>query len=119
MLHEPTSMPIDVVLARPGLHGEFLARRRRVDIGGVVVPLISVEDLVATKILAARRKDLEDVRGVLLEQWERVDFDRIERVLSTLQAAVGDPKLERRMQRIVRQVRANLPPKKPQPRRRR
>jgi hypothetical protein len=66
MTHAATHMPVDVVIARPGLQSDFLKRCRRVDIGGHTVPLISVEDLVVTKVLAGRRKDLEDIRGVLL-----------------------------------------------------
>ncbi|WP_438005132.1 DUF6036 family nucleotidyltransferase [Sorangium sp. So ce321] len=61
-------MPIDVVIAASSLHIEFLERRRLVALGGVRVPMTSPEDLVVTKVLTGRPKDLEDVRGVLLEQ---------------------------------------------------
>jgi predicted nucleotidyltransferase len=74
MLHLATGMPVDVVISQPGLQEEIWNRSRPVEIGGVQVPLVSVEDLVAMKILAGRRKDLEDVRGILLEQWDGVDF---------------------------------------------
>ncbi len=108
LVHANTRMPVDVVIARPGLHVEFMTRRRRVDLGGHCVPLISVEDLIASKVLAARRKDLEDVRGVLCEQWDTVDFVQIDRVLSALEKALDDPRLKRRFERIVRQVKKLL-----------
>src|SRR5262249_284421 len=68
LVHGPTSLPLDLVVAAAGLEQEFLARATLVDVGGVEVPLMSVEDLLAVKVLAGRRKDLEDVRGVLLER---------------------------------------------------
>src|SRR5262249_46485204 len=76
MVHAATAMPLDLVIAAPGLDEEFLARARPVDLGGVLVPVISVEDLLAMKVLAGRRKDLEDVRGVLIEQRGRIDLAR-------------------------------------------
>lgn len=108
LAHKATRMPVDLVIAQPGLQSEFLGRCRRVDVGGYVVPLISVEDLIATKVLAARRKDLEDVRGVLCEQWDSIDFGRIDLVLSELELALDDHGLKRRLDRIVRQVRKLL-----------
>jgi hypothetical protein len=101
LVHRRTAMPVDVVLAGPGLHGEFLARRRLVDIGGVRVPMISPEDLVVTKVLAGRPKDLEDLRGVLLEQ-ESLDLNHARALLGELEEALGDSRLLRRLDRIVR-----------------
>jgi len=101
LVHRPTAMPIDVVLAGPGLHGEFLARRRLVDIGSVRVPMISPEDLVVTKVLAGRPKDLEDLRGVLLEQ-EELDLAHVRALLGEMEEALGDDRLLRRLERIIR-----------------
>ena len=100
MVHVRTALPIDVVLVGRGLQQEFVARRRRVDVGGVRVPMISPEDLVATKVLAGRRKDIEDIRGVLLEQ-QRFDFTRVRDVLGRLERALGDGRLLRRFERLV------------------
>lgn len=108
MVHHPTAMPLDLVVVQPGLQQEFLARTRAVDVGGVDVPMISPEDLIASKILAARRKDLEDVRGVLLEQWEFLDFAWIEAVVTRLDEALVSQKLRARLRRIVRQTKKVL-----------
>jgi hypothetical protein len=101
MVHMRTGMPMDVVLVGAGLQQEFVARRRSVDVGGVRVPMISAEDLVATKVLAGRRKDMEDVRGVLLEQ-PRLDLARIRDVLQRLTRALGDERLVPRFERLLR-----------------
>jgi Nucleotidyltransferase of unknown function (DUF6036) len=115
LVHEPSAMPVDVVLAQPGLHSEFFDRSRRVDVGGVTVPLISPEDLVALKLFAARRKDLEDVRGVLLEQWGKIDLEAIESVLTAIEGPERDTKSKRRLSRQLAAVRKMIEP----PRRRR
>lgn len=96
LAHESTGIPVDAVFAGPGLESEFLSRARPVDLGGVTVPVISPEDLVVTKILAGRPKDLEDVRGVLAEQSGRLDLARVRRSLGLLEQALdrGDLLLE-------------------------
>jgi hypothetical protein len=104
MRHDATKMPVDVTLARPGLHVKFLDRCRRVEIGGAKVPLISAEDLIAIKILAARRKDLEDVRGILLEQHAILKLERVDEVLRDLERATSDARLRARFARVQKQV---------------
>lgn len=54
LIHESSGMPVDIVLAGPGLEDEFLARVIAVDIDDVAVPVISPEDLLITKVLAGR-----------------------------------------------------------------
>jgi predicted nucleotidyltransferase len=97
-----TGTPVDAVLAATGLHDDFLARARRLDLGGVKVPVVSPEDLVVQKILAGRRKDLDDVRGVLDRQRAHLDAARIRDVLTALEHATGDARLLRRFDRLAR-----------------
>ena len=105
LAHVPTSMPVDAVLASAHLQREFLSRARRVDLGGAVVPVVSAEDLVAQKILAGRRKDLEDVRGVIARQGAALDLARVRDVLERLEAATGDARLLGRLARAVKAAR--------------
>ncbi len=88
-VHESSRIPVDVVLAGPGPEEEFLARARTVEIEGVEVPVISPEDLVVTKILAGRPKDLEDIRGVLRQAEPAFDFGRVRSLLAALEDALG------------------------------
>lgn len=111
LVHRPTAMPVDVVLASPGLHAEFLARRRLVDVGSVRVPMISPEDLLVTKILAGRPKDLEDSRGVLLEQ-KGLDLDYVRALLGELGEALGESRLLRRLDRILRSIKPEGAPRR-------
>jgi hypothetical protein len=93
-VHRDSKIPVDVVLAGPGLEEEFLQRARSVDLGGVVLPVISPEDLIVTKVLAGRPKDIEDIRGVLRERLGELDLAHIRRLLRLLEAALGERDLK-------------------------
>ena len=54
------------------------------------------------KVLAGRRKDLEDVRGVLAVQEDRVNLGRVRDFLGALESATGERKLLARLERLVR-----------------
>lgn len=89
-VHASSQWPLDVVLAGPGLEERFLRDAVDVDVGeGVRVPMIRAEDLLVTKILAGRPKDLDDVRGVLLERLDRLDLGSIRETLASLEDALG------------------------------
>ncbi len=100
LVHEPSTIPVDLLLAGSGLHEDFLDRRRHVDVGGALVPMLSPEDLVITKVLAGRRKDLEDIRGVLAERGAELDIARIRDLLGGAEEALGRPGLLRRFERL-------------------
>jgi hypothetical protein len=55
----------------------------------LTVPIISAEDLVVTKVLAGRPKDLEDIRGILLAQSDGLDTGAVRRLLGQLESALG------------------------------
>ena len=77
------------MLAGPGLEEQFLQRAVRVEIEGIAVPIITPEDMLVTKILAGRPKDLEDVRSVLLERAATLDAERIRSTLAGLEEALA------------------------------
>jgi predicted nucleotidyltransferase len=104
LVHRLTSMPLDVVLASTDLQREFLDRARLVDAGGIQVPMMSPEDLVVTKVLAGRPKDLDDVRGVLHEQ-PSLDVERVRALLGQLEAKLEEPRLVARFERLLKSSR--------------
>jgi hypothetical protein len=103
-VYVPNGLPLDVVLAGPGLEEMFLSRAVQVRVGDVTVPVISPEDLIVSKILAGRPKDLEDVRGILLERLPQLDLEIIRTTISLLEEALsrGDlsPVLEAELARL-------------------
>jgi hypothetical protein len=92
-IHRGSRMPLDVVLAGPGLEEEFFRRAIQVDVNGTLIPVISPEDLIATKTLAGRAKDIEDIRAVLHAQQATIDVTRIRRILGLLQQALAQSDL--------------------------
>jgi predicted nucleotidyltransferase len=92
-VHQGTGIPVDIVLAGAGLEDEFLDRAVDVRIEGIVVPVISPEDLIITKVLAGRPKDIEDVRGVLRERADTLDTSRIRDTLHLLEEALAQSDL--------------------------
>ena len=92
-VHTGSGLPLDVVLAGPGLEELFLSRAVPVTIGDLVVPVISPEDLIATKILAGREKDIEDVRSILRERYSSLDLALIRATLVLIEEALGQSDL--------------------------
>ena len=93
LVHAATGLPVDIVLAGPGLEEEFLDRAVMHNIDGVAVPVIQVCDLIVLKILAGRAKDIEDVTALLRIQAGSIDEQRIRSVLTRLERALGQSDL--------------------------
>jgi hypothetical protein len=108
-VHAASGLPVDIVLAGPGLEELFLSRAVPVAMGDTVIPVISPEDLIATKILAGRPKDIEDVRGILRERLSTLDLESIRSTLALLEGALGQsdfrPSFERELAREEEQAR--------------
>jgi len=87
-LHVPNQLPLDVVLAGPGIEDTFIQRAVTVEIEGRSVPVVSPEDLIVMKILAGRPKDVEDAQSVLAERLDRLDLGYIRTMLAMLEEAL-------------------------------
>lgn len=93
VVHIGTDLPVDIVLAGPGLEEEFLRRAVVQSIDGVAVPVVEIADLVILKVLAGRPKDLEDVIMLLRINGEAVDIGRVRAILGMLEDALGQSDL--------------------------
>ncbi|MGH7340182.1 MAG: DUF6036 family nucleotidyltransferase, partial [Burkholderiales bacterium] len=99
-LHPRSGMPIDVVLAGPGLEDLFFQRRRRRTVDGVPVPVASPEDIVVMKALAGRGKDDDDVVAILAAQ-PKLDLAWVRRTLHTLERALDQSDLSSRFEKLL------------------
>jgi len=88
VVHRASALPIDLVLAGPGLEQRFLEELHIEKIGRRAIPVLSPENLVVTKLLAGRAKDLEDVRELLARRRATIDHVHVEGLLSQLEAAL-------------------------------
>lgn len=103
VVHRATRIPVDCVLAGPGLEQAFLSRARDVPLGDVRIPIVSAEDLVAMKILAGRPKDLDDVATVLTAGKD-LDVDLVRTTLRMLERGLDRNDLVTELDRIVSRV---------------
>ena len=101
LVHGATGLPVDVVLAGPGLEDEFLARAVYLSVDSVRVPVVEVSDLVILKVLAGRPKDLEDVVVLLRVQGPQVDGARVRHILRMLEEALGQSDLVAAFERAL------------------
>jgi hypothetical protein len=93
VLHLRTNVPVDLVLAGPGLEEAFLERAVVHDLGGVAVRVARAEDLVVMKILAGRAKDLEDIAAIVAARGADLDASEISSTLAMVESALGQSDL--------------------------
>ena len=92
-VHIPTGLPVDVVLAGPGLEEQFLERTRLLDVEGVRIPVASPEDLVVMKVLAGRVRDDEDIRAIADANADTLDLPYVRTTIRALEEALGQSDL--------------------------
>lgn len=104
LVHSPSGMPIDIVLAGPGLEELFFKRRRRRMVDGVRVPVASPEDVIVMKVLAGRGKDEDDTVAILAAR-SRLDLPLIRKTLAVLEAALDQGDLRPRFEQLLARAR--------------
>lgn len=100
-----SGVPVDVVLAGPGLEELFFERTVQRRIGKMVVPVASAEDLIVMKLLAGRSKDHEDIRGILSAN-ASLNMDQVRETLRLLEAALAQTDLLSTLEALRRPPRA-------------
>lgn len=93
VVHVASDLPVDVVLAGPGLEEEMLARARPRQVGTALIPFVDLNDLIALKLLAGRNKDLEDVRALIRASPPDLSLDLARRRIADLGALLDDSTL--------------------------
>jgi hypothetical protein len=102
LVHAGTRIPVDVVLAGPGLEDLFFSRAEKHVIAGVQVPVAAAEDIVTMKILAGRPRDLDDVAAIVRAR--PLARDRVQSTLSRLEQALDRRDLVPEFERLLRQA---------------
>jgi Nucleotidyl transferase AbiEii toxin, Type IV TA system len=102
LVHAKSRIPVDVVLAGPGLEELFFSRAEERNVGGVRIPVAAAEDIVTMKVLAGRLKDLDDVVSILRAC--SLDADRVRSTLRLLEQALDRRDLLDEFERLLRQA---------------
>jgi hypothetical protein len=105
VVHRRTSLPVDLVLAGPGLEELFFERLERVEVEGDRFPVASAEDMVVMKILAGRPRDLEDAGAIIAAQEQTLDFASVEGLLRALEQALDQGDLLPQLDALRRRAR--------------
>lgn len=101
MTHVGTRLPTDIVLAGTPLEDAMLERATKKKVGGVRIPFVNVNDLVALKLLAGRAKDIEDVESLVRARVADLDLKEARRRVAELGAALDDSAMVATFDRIV------------------
>ena len=88
--HKQTEIRIDISLGMSGFDKESIANSSPSMIEGRLVKVVSPEYLAVMKQLAARPRDLDDIRGILIRQGEDFDWNLTLRLAKDLSAAIDD-----------------------------
>jgi hypothetical protein len=102
LVHAKSRIPVDVVLAGPGLEELFFSRAEERNVGGVRIPVAAAEDIVTMKVLAGRLKDLDDVASILRAC--SLDPDRVRSTLRLLEQGLDRRDLLDEFERLLRQA---------------
>lgn len=65
---------VDLFLAEKNFQEEAIRRARKIKLNKTIITIISPEDLILTKLIAGRERDIDDVREILLENRKKIDF---------------------------------------------
>ena len=106
MVHEPSGVPVDVSLASLPFEEAAIARRQIVRFERVAIPVPRAEDLIVYKLIAARRRDLDDVEMLLVIHGETVDVARVRKVVGEFCEVLEDSSRLRALDDVLKRVRA-------------
>jgi len=94
LLHTPSSLPLDIVIAGPGLEDRFFDRAITRLVEDVRVPVASAEDIIIMKVLAGRPKDIEDIVAIAAGYGDALGVDDVRQTLGAVEAALGQSDLK-------------------------
>jgi hypothetical protein len=77
--HAATGIRVDFIFSSTEYERQAIQRAQPVMLAGEAVPFATAEDLIIHKLFAARPRDLEDARGVLLRKGSELDWNYIEK----------------------------------------
>jgi hypothetical protein len=77
-----------LALALSGFEQQAIARAKQLELAGCLVPVATAEDLIIMKSFAGRPRDDDDVRGIIVAQGERLDWQYCEQTAAKLGESV-------------------------------
>lgn len=101
MQHSPTSIEADLALGMLSFEQELVERSQNRDLGGFSLPFATPEDLIITKAVAARPRDLSDIEGIV-DNNSDLDKARIRLVVGEMAHLLEMPELMENLENLLK-----------------
>jgi hypothetical protein len=89
--HEPSGVTMEISFAWLPFEEEALSRAVLTDFSGVSLRVAIPEDLIVYKATAWRDRDRSDIERLLTLHGDRIDLDRVRRLIVEIAAVLEDP----------------------------
>jgi predicted nucleotidyltransferase len=99
--HIDTGIEIDVTLAWLPFEEEAIAHAQPIEVEGVELPVVRVEDLLVYKAVAFRELDQRDIRALVMLHRDEIDLERVVRIVGQFAEAVEDPDRVGELERLL------------------
>jgi predicted nucleotidyltransferase len=101
LVHEPTGIKIDLSVAGLPFEQEMLSRASTIPVGDFEVKVPSPEDLIITKAVAHRPRDLVDIASIV-EIHQKLDRSRVRRLVKEFATVLEMPEIADDLERILK-----------------
>jgi hypothetical protein len=101
LVHEPTGIKVDLSVAGLPFEKEMLSRASTVAVGDFEVTIPSPEDLIITKAVAHRPRDLVDIDSII-ETHPQLDLSRIRNLVKEFAAVLEMPEIADDLDKILK-----------------
>ncbi len=91
LVHEPSGVTMEISFAWLPFEEEALSRAVMTDFSGVSLRVAIPEDLIVYKAAAWRDRDRSDIERLLTLHGDRIDLDRVRRLIVEIAAVLEDP----------------------------
>jgi len=100
LTHEPTSIEIDLSFGALPFEREMIDRAQTVDIGSLHARVATPEDLIITKAVASRPKDLAHIE-LILEVRSDLNLERVRHWVHEFATVLEMPEIEENLERVL------------------
>jgi hypothetical protein len=98
--HQSSGVSVDISLGALEFEREMIERANEVIIGSLVLRVATPEDLIITKAVAQRPKDIADIESILNARRE-LDIERVKRWVEEFADALDMPEIRQSLDRLL------------------
>jgi hypothetical protein len=106
LLHEPSGVTMEISFAWLPFEEEALSRAVTTNFSGVSLRVAIPEDLIVYKAAAWRDRDRSDIERLLTLHGDKIDLDRVRRLIVEIAAVLEDPERVALFDKIVARSRS-------------